>query len=186
MDHFYGRIPGWFDFQDIYTRMVEESPDPAHFVEVGSYLGRSAAYMAVEIANSGKKIRFDCIDPFNGAGGYSVSLSAFHGNMAPAIGYYEAVAMASPQAADLYEDGSLDFVWLDGDHSIEGMALDVPAWLPKIKPGGFYGGHDYAPESGNGVHPMVSKYISGYTLHKGHLFASHTVQSWLWQKPTTK
>lgn len=183
MDHFFGRIPGWFDFEEIYTRMVKEAPDVAHFVEVGSYQGRSAAYMAVEIANSGKRIRFDCVDPFNGLGGYSVSLEGFHGNMSLATGYYNSIAMTSPEAADLYEDESLDFVWLDGDHSVEGMEKDVPAWLSKIKPGGYYGGHDYAPSSDNGVHPAVSKYLKDYSLYQGHLFESHTVQSWIWRKP---
>lgn len=186
MDHFYGGIAGWFDFEDVYTRMVHTAGSGAHFVEVGCYLGRSAAYMAVEIANSGKDIRFDCIDPFNGMGGYSLSLDTFKGNMARAEGYYNVVQMSSPEAADMYDDGSLDFVWLDGDHSVEGMEKDVPAWLPKIREGGWFGGHDYSPGSGNGVHPAVSKYLTGFELHSGHLFKSHNVQSWLWSKPSNK
>lgn len=183
MDHFYQKIPGWFDYEDIYRRMVKVAPDHAHFVEVGTYQGRSAAFMAVEIASSGKSIRFDCIDPFTGLGGYSVNLAGFNANMAPVRGYYEVMAMTSPLASVFYANGSLDFVWLDGDHSVEGMALDVPSWLPKIKPGGYFGGHDYAPDSDNGVHPVVSHYLDGYELHTGHLFESHGVQSWLWRKP---
>jgi len=35
-------------------------------VEVGSFFGSSAAFMAVEIANSGKAIRFDACDNFTG------------------------------------------------------------------------------------------------------------------------
>ena len=55
MDHFYQNIHGWFDFQTLYTKMVEEHSTNSHFVEVGAFYGKSAAYMAVEIANSGKK-----------------------------------------------------------------------------------------------------------------------------------
>lgn len=40
MEHFYDRIPGWFDYLDIYKRMVEAAPEKATVVEVGSYHGR--------------------------------------------------------------------------------------------------------------------------------------------------
>ena len=56
MEHFYQRIQGWFDFQNIYSNAVSTAPtEGAHFVEIGSWKGTSAAYMAVEIANSRKK-----------------------------------------------------------------------------------------------------------------------------------
>jgi predicted O-methyltransferase YrrM len=40
-------------------------------------------------------------------------------------------------------DGSLDFVYLDGDHSYEGCKADIHAWLPKLKLGGIMAFHDY-------------------------------------------
>lgn len=46
-------------------------------------------------------------------------------------------------AASLFEDGSLDFVFIDADHSYEGCSADINAWLPKVKSGGLIGGHDY-------------------------------------------
>jgi uncharacterized Rossmann fold enzyme len=39
--------------------------------------------------------------------------------------------------------GTFDFVFLDADHSYEGCKADIAAWLPKVKPGGWLGGHDY-------------------------------------------
>lgn len=60
MDHFYTTIePNWMDYEEIYRQMVKYAKDGDHFVEVGSHMGRSAAFMAVEIINSGKKITFD-------------------------------------------------------------------------------------------------------------------------------
>ena len=53
--HFYKSIHGWCDFEDIYKEQVEAASDGSHFVEVGTYQGQSAAYMAVEIANSKKE-----------------------------------------------------------------------------------------------------------------------------------
>lgn len=49
----------------------------------------------------------------------------------------------SLSAAAAVPDQSLDFVFIDADHSYEGCAADIDAWLPKIKPGGFLSGHDY-------------------------------------------
>ncbi len=49
----------------------------------------------------------------------------------------------SVDAARDIKDGSLDLVFLDGDHSYPGIKRDIAAWLPKVKSGGWLGGHDY-------------------------------------------
>jgi hypothetical protein len=153
MEHFYTNIQGWFDFQNHYTNMVNSAHDGAHFVEVGSWKGTSSAYMAVEIANSGKKIKFDCVDTWQGSDEqahhqdhYVASNSLYEHfieNMKPAEGYYNPVRMTSVAAAELYEDGSLDFVFIDAGHKYEEVYADIVAWLPKVKKGGWIGGHDY-------------------------------------------
>ena len=63
MEHFYENIPGWFSYDYLYRDAVERAEDESLFVEIGSFKGRSTAFMCVEIANSGKNIKFDCIDP---------------------------------------------------------------------------------------------------------------------------
>lgn len=50
--------------------------------------------------------------------------------------------MSSVDAARQINDGSMDFVFLDGDHSYEGLKADIAAWLPKVRKGGWIGGHD--------------------------------------------
>lgn len=49
----------------------------------------------------------------------------------------------SHQAVDLFEDNSLDFIYIDGDHSYEGAKKDIQLWFPKVKKGGLIAGHDY-------------------------------------------
>jgi len=51
--------------------------------------------------------------------------------------------MRTVDAAAKVEDGSLDFVFVDGDHSMEGVRDDIAAWKAKIRPGGWMIGHDY-------------------------------------------
>ncbi len=144
-------IQGWFDFEDIYSRMVELAPPGAHFVEVGSWLGKSAHFMGTRIRESGKDIRFDCVDIWAATPQdpyyhkdierlgdiYQIFLSNTKGlPITP-------VRMDSVKAAALYKDQSLDFVFIDANHQYEYVCKDIQAWLPKIKPKGFIGGHDY-------------------------------------------
>ena len=69
MEHFHHTVgkENWFDYKKLYQSMVNHFPDNSHFVEVGSWKGRSAAFMGVEILNQGKCIQFDCVDTWLGS-----------------------------------------------------------------------------------------------------------------------
>ncbi len=45
-------------------------------------------------------------------------------------------------ASKLVEDESLDFVFIDADHSFKGVDEDITHWMPKVKKGGYVIGHD--------------------------------------------
>ncbi len=56
----------------------------------------------------------------------------------------------SAAAAREYGDRFFDLVFIDGDHSYDGVKRDTIAWLPKVADGGWIGGHDYAhPDQGD-------------------------------------
>lgn len=61
------------------------------------------------------------------------------------------LAMSSADASQAVQDGTLDFVFIDADHSYEGCSADIAAWLPKVKAGGLICGHDYD-------HPEYTKF----------------------------
>lgn len=44
--------------------------------------------------------------------------------------------------SDHVDAGSLDFVFIDGDHTAAGIARDIGAWAPKVRAGGTVLGHD--------------------------------------------
>jgi hypothetical protein len=44
-------------------------------------------------------------------------------------------------AAQRFDDGFFDWVYIDADHTQAGA--DADAWWPKVKPGGWLTGHDY-------------------------------------------
>lgn len=67
----------------------------------------------------------------------------------------------SLNAAKDIEDGSLDFVFIDGEHSYKSVDEDIKAWTPKVRIGGIVSGHDYyVTRTGNtGVIRAVDEYV---------------------------
>jgi len=49
----------------------------------------------------------------------------------------------SLDACSAFRDGSLDFVYVDAVHTLEGVLTDCTAWWPKLRRGGWLCGHDY-------------------------------------------
>jgi len=45
---------------------------------------------------------------------------------------------------DQISDESLDFVYIDGDHTLKGISIDLIRSYPKVKPGCFIGGDDFS------------------------------------------
>lgn len=151
MQHFYYKIEGWFFYAPLYKQAVERVTDSAHFVEVGAWKGKSSSYMAVLIANSQKNIKFDVVDTWKGSPEHKNTPSVLHDtlyseflkNMEPVKDYYTPLKTTSVIAASYYEDLSLDFVFIDADHTYESVKEDLLAWLPKVKVGGVIAGDDY-------------------------------------------
>jgi len=46
---------------------------------------------------------------------------------------------------DQIPDGELDFAYVDGDHTLKGIAIDLIRVFPKVRPGGYIGGDDFTP-----------------------------------------
>ncbi len=171
IEHFYQNIQGWFTFPNLYSSIVNHYPNDSHFVEIGVWKGKSAAYMAVEILNSQKSIKFDCIDTWEGSeehldpnsGFFEPGLledtnylyNHFLENLSPVKTQFNPIRKPSLEAANLYEDNTLDFIFIDASHDYENVLKDIKAWYPKCKQDtGVISGHDYSwgPEVKQAVH----------------------------------
>ena len=81
-----------------------------------------------------------------------------------AYSQYSIIDDWSVSAAQQFTDRSLDFVYIDADHSYESCLADITAWHPKIRFGGILSGHDYhntIPRSRVQCH--VKKAVLDYT-----------------------
>jgi hypothetical protein len=71
----------------------------------------------------------------------------------------------SEDASKKFEDGSLDFVFIDGGHDFDNCVLDLIKWCPKVRKGGMVALHDYCPMNRNGVVKAVDAYTYCHMIH---------------------
>ena len=172
MEHFYSKInsENWFNYEDLYSHVVTKFNSNSHFVEVGVWKGMSACFMAVEIINSGKQIKFDCVDTWDFVD-TSTEISEkqcenlydiFLSNIEPIRDSINIVRGVSWEMASNYEDETLDFVFIDAGHDYNSVMKDITNWYPKIKHGGIIAGHDY--HFYVGVYPAVNEFFEGKTI----------------------
>lgn len=69
----------------------------------------------------------------------------------------------SYEAVDDIKDESLDFCYIDGDHSLAEIRRDLRIWFPKVKKGGMFGGHD-------ATEPEVRQAVTEWSLAEGRDF----------------
>lgn len=74
------------------------------------------------------------------------------------------VEKSSLEAAAWLDDGALDFVFIDADHSHEAVSADIAAWTPKIRDGGWITGHDFDSVKFPGVVRAVEESFKDFTL----------------------
>lgn len=148
----YESIGGWFQYEDVYREAVEKAKDGDVFVELGTFQGKSAAFMAETIKNSKKKIKFYTVDNHdfyrsmtpeekagNGVGeGFDLSIEDVKRNLAPLKGYVEIVQANSWEGIPGVE--KVDFCWVDASHEYSGCKKDLEYWLSRAR---VIGGDDY-------------------------------------------
>ena len=85
--------------------------------------------------------------------------------------------LLSHQAVGLFPDRSLDFVYIDANHSYEAVMQDLNLWYPKVSRGGVIAGHDYYNKVEPPWHCEVKKAVDEFfTISKPHI--TEPCRSW--------
>ena len=105
-------------------------------------------------------------------------------------GKLEYLRMTSLDAAKTIEAESLDFVYLDADHSYRAVTDDIKAWFPLIKWGGVIAGHDYIDGQVNnsefGVKRAVTEFAKSNRLEVYRTTQIEPFPSWIIRKERRK
>jgi len=62
-------------------------------------------------------------------------------------------------ASKQFDTETIDFCYIDGDHSLGGIFMDIVAWTPKVKIGGIIAGHDYKDGPKSGISDFFGKQL---------------------------
>ncbi len=134
-------------------------PSRAVVVELGVFSGEGTE----QFIRNPKIAQILCVDQWTG--GYDPDDMASNADMVTAERAFILRTCGDPRvfplklstvdAAEQFLWPAADLVYLDADHRYDAVVADLRAWLPKIKPGGFIGGHDY----GWPTHPDVQRAV---------------------------
>lgn len=138
-----------------------------------------------------------CIDPWtafdgnrpNGWGRDQAAHDAHFAEATARLSNYPAVTIVrapSIEAAKEIPDGSLDFVYIDGNHRYESVVQDIAAWSAKVRSGGIVAGHDFTTNLNKHirVEEAVRDYVGLKCIDPWFVLASpdDVNPSWLWVK----
>lgn len=141
-------------------------------VEIGSYAGESLVLLQA----SGLFERIIAVDPFLDGYDTSDTFSMAYPMQEVRKRLYRRILnlpnvlhlnLTSAEAATLFEDNSIDFLYIDGDHRYEAVSQDIRGFLPKMRNLSIMAGHDYYPpqfQNFSGVRRAVNGLLGGPDL----------------------
>jgi predicted O-methyltransferase YrrM len=145
-------------------------PQTGHFVEIGTCFGTFSDFLLKNTRNT----RLTTIDPYRKFPGqeYRDALNNYsqeqcdhkylHTYTKLKMAHGDRVTMLrslSVDAAQVFENDSLDLVYIDANHEFKAVVADIMAWLPKVKKGGILGGDDVED---------ITKHHDGNNLYVEH------------------
>ncbi len=123
--------------------------------EIGVWSGDYSAVLCKGIPG----LQLRCVDPWEE---YSLYQEQKNNQSRMDMAYADACRLLQPfgcvidrrtsvAAARDVADGSLDFVYIDGNHAKDYVLEDLVAWCPKVRAGGIVAGHDFIEKDRKGL-----------------------------------
>ena len=126
-------------------------------------------------------------------------LDKFYAETMQRISHYKNGVLIKGFSEDVvkdFDDNSLDFVYIDGNHDFQHMSHDLFAWSKKIKVGGIISGHDYVKNkrlvTNTHVVYVVQSFVQSYRIKPWFLLGTKdevpgiirdSSRSYMWVKP---
>ena len=129
-------------------------------VEIGSWKGRSTTWLASGARLAGQRVY--AVDPHRGSreNPAAHTLDEFLDNLARngLADVVDPMVMTSEEAAASIAR-PIELLFIDGDHSYEGVRRDAELWLPRLMEGGIVMFHDVATAAYSGPRRIVRRMV---------------------------
>lgn len=158
-------------------------------------IGTEAGRFAEEICRDNPDAKLYCIDPWLAYNRYADHvrqdrLDHFYAVAQSRLKNYNAelIRATSLEAVQRFKPGSLDAVFIDGNHHFDFVVQDIIAWAPIVRRGGMVAGHDYKPEGAEhtpipfGVIEAVNGYTHAHKIDPWYITKGDKCPSWFWVK----
>ena len=153
------RFPDWNYHHPRILHAMIRSLQPEIVVEVGTYRGYAACYMAQALKENGKG-RLYCIDNW--------SLDDHESRYGPARQHFQSnlehcevadrVTVIEGDSDKVGWPDKVDFVYIDGNHNFDPVMMDLICWAPKVHENGLVMLHDYCAFTHAGIMDAVNAY----------------------------
>ena len=90
-------------------------------------------------------------------------------------------------AISQFEDNSLDFVYIDGNHAYDYVLEDCREWSKKVRHGGIVSGHDYTTRKhvnvGLDVKKAIDQFIQENNIRPFFQYTEKGSSTWMYVNP---
>lgn len=149
----------------------------------GAEIGVSEGRFSEQMLQAIPGLQLLSVDPWQAYGRISQRLcDERHEHAVSRLAQYPGATIlraSSLEAAQTVADGSLDFCYLDGDHTFDAIMLDIILWAPKVRKGGMVSGHDYYCFYQAGVVDAVMAYTRAHRINDYYITWEKEA-SWAW------
>ena len=146
------KIKGYLGLNEgfLLFKIVRSLRENSAIVEIGSFKGKSTCFIAEGIGD--KKMQFFCIDPWKDGLMQEKGDAIFHEFLQNTKKYRDRFSILRGFSHEVIKEWpvhrKIDFLWVDGDHSYEGVKKDILNWIPLVKKNSFICFHDYRDAPG--------------------------------------
>lgn len=164
--------------------LIQALGDNITCIEIGVNLGFNSYMLLENCSNISKLIGIDHYKEYQDWEGYidqnmqDLVWNIFHENISALGPKFVLIKESSADAAKDIDDESIDFIFIDADHSMRAVLQDLDNYYPKLKPGGVISGHDANLFSVNFAVLSWAK-RKGIELSRVQIVKN---SSWWWQK----
>jgi predicted O-methyltransferase YrrM len=150
-------------------------------VEIGTLRGDSA----VMWLRDNSRLHLTCIDPYDeyNSRRSQRNLDSNYETAVETLKPYNAtiIRKTSLDVVDDFENRSIDFLYIDGNHEFDHVMQDMICWIPKVKESGIVAIHDYCVFWWSGVMTAVNAFVSAHHVDPWYVTADYKPTAF-WEK----